>query len=140
MSEFAIVCPDATMIIAPAINITVAVSAAPAKIALIVFGFRMVDLLTIAPINPTFPICGRPRPRKVFLQCFDQIACVHMSGLFVRSHMNAGQDGFRDESSKQMSDLIEGHWGMRNFSRHGSIDHTICSLSCKFWHQQHGCS
>lgn len=55
MSEFAIVCPDATMIIAPAINITVAVSAAPAKIALIVFGFRMVDLLTIAPINPTFP-------------------------------------------------------------------------------------
>src|SRR5712691_11907993 len=22
------------------------------------------------------------------LQCFDQIACVHMSGLFVRSHMN----------------------------------------------------
>jgi len=44
------------------------------------------------------------------LQCFDQIACVHMSGLFVRSHMNAGQDGFRDESSKQMSDLIEGHW------------------------------
>src|ERR1039457_3245208 len=69
---------------------------------------------------PTFPICGRPSPRKVFLQCFDQIACVHMSGLFVRSHMNAGQDGFRDESSKQMSDLIEGHWGMRSFSRHGS--------------------
>jgi hypothetical protein len=32
------------------------------------------------------------------LQCFDQIACVHMSGLFVRSHMNAGQDGFRDKS------------------------------------------
>ena len=35
------------------------------------------------------------------LQCFDQIACVHMSGLFVRSRLNAGQDGFRDESSKQ---------------------------------------
>ena len=69
------------------------------------------------------------------LQCFDQIACVHMSGLFARSHTNAGHDGFRDESSKQMSDLIEGHWGMRSFSRHGSIDHTICSSSCKFWHQ-----
>src|ERR1700688_4250647 len=69
------------------------------------------------------------------LQCFDQIACVHMSGLFVRSHMNAGQDGFRDKSSKQKRDLIEGHWKMRNFSRRGSIDHTICSLSCKFWHQ-----
>ena len=69
------------------------------------------------------------------LQWFDQVACVHMSGLLVRSHMNAGQDGFRDESSKQMGDLMDGHWEMRNFSRHGSIDHTICSLSCKFWHQ-----
>jgi hypothetical protein len=48
------------------------------------------------------------------LQCFDQTACAHMSGLFVRSHMNAGQDGFRDKSSKQNGDLIEGHWKMRN--------------------------
>jgi hypothetical protein len=39
------------------------------------------------------------------LQCFDQIACVHMSGLSMRSHMNAGQDGFRDKDSKQQSDL-----------------------------------
>jgi hypothetical protein len=69
------------------------------------------------------------------LQCFDQIACFHMSGLLVRSPVNAGQDGFRDESSKQMGDLIEGHWGMRNFSRRGSIYHAICSLSCKFWHR-----
>src|ERR1700682_5052268 len=69
------------------------------------------------------------------LQCFDQIACIHMPGLFVRSHMNAGQDGFRDESSKQLGDLIEGHWGIRIFSRHGSIDPTTCSLPCKFWHQ-----
>jgi hypothetical protein len=69
------------------------------------------------------------------LQCFDQIACVHMSGLFVRSHMNTGQDGFRGKSSKQNRDLIEGHWKMRNVSRRGSIDHTFCSLSCKFWHQ-----
>jgi hypothetical protein len=36
-----------------------------------------------------------------------------MSGLFGRSHMNAGQDGFRDKSSKQNHDLIEGHWKMR---------------------------
>jgi hypothetical protein len=41
----------------------------------------------------------------VSLQSFDQIACVHMSGLWVRSHMNAGQDGFRDKGSKQSSDL-----------------------------------
>src|ERR1700730_8225583 len=47
------------------------------------------------------------------LQYFDQIARVHMSGLFVRSHMNAGQDGLCDKSSKQNRDLIEGHWNMR---------------------------
>jgi len=41
------------------------------------------------------------------LQCFDQIACVHMSGLLMRSHMNAGQDGFRDTRSKQTSDLLK---------------------------------
>jgi len=28
-----------------------------------------------------------------------------MSGLLMRSHMNAGQDGFRDTGSKQQSDL-----------------------------------
>ena len=39
------------------------------------------------------------------LQCFDQIACAHMSGLLVRSHMNAGQDGFRDRGSRQHCDL-----------------------------------
>jgi len=44
------------------------------------------------------------------LQCFDQIACVHMSGLSVRSHMSAGQDGFRDKGSKQQGGLMEGHW------------------------------
>jgi hypothetical protein len=33
-------------------------------------------------------------------QRFDRIACDHMSGLcFVRSHMTAGQDGFRNASS-----------------------------------------
>jgi hypothetical protein len=67
-------------------------------------------------------------------QCFDQIACVHMSGLSVRSHMNAGQDGFRDKSSKHSGDLT-GHRMLRSVSRRGSIDHTICSLSCKFWHR-----
>jgi hypothetical protein len=69
------------------------------------------------------------------LQCFDQIACVHMSGLSMRSHANGGQDGFRDTSSKQLGDLKEGHCNHRIVSRHGSIDHTICSLSCKFWHR-----
>ena len=40
------------------------------------------------------------------LQCSDQISCVHMSGLLVRSHMNAGHDGFRDKGSKQHCGLV----------------------------------
>jgi hypothetical protein len=36
----------------------------------------------------------------------DRIACVHMSGLLVRSHMNAGQDGFRDWYSKHTCGLL----------------------------------
>jgi len=50
------------------------------------------------------------------LQCFDQIACVHMSGLFVRSHMNAGQDGFRNESSKTDERPRRGPLGNAEFS------------------------
>jgi len=34
-----------------------------------------------------------------------RIACDHMSGLLLRSRMTAGQDGIRDEGSKQRSDL-----------------------------------
>src|SRR5208282_894222 len=62
---------------------------------------------------------------------FDRIACDHMCGLFVRSHMTAGQDGFRDASSKQLSG-VERRWVARSVSRLGLIDHTICSFSCKF--------
>jgi hypothetical protein len=51
------------------------------------------------------------------LQRFDQIACVHMSGLLMRSHMNAGQDGFRDTNSKQFRDPIEGAMGVSGLSR-----------------------
>ena len=51
------------------------------------------------------------------LQRFDQIACVHMSGLSMRSHMNAGQDGFRDKGSKQHCDLRKKAIGSIGVSR-----------------------
>jgi len=35
-----------------------------------------------------------------------------MSCLSMRSHMNAGQDGFRDKGSKQQCDLREGPLGL----------------------------
>jgi hypothetical protein len=41
-----------------------------------------------------------PSPQGVW-QRFDQIVCVHMSDLLMRSQKNAGQDGFRDMGSKQ---------------------------------------
>ena len=55
--------------------------------------------------NGRFPYVDGPLLARLFGQCSDQIACVHMFGLFSRSHMNAGQDGFRDASSKHPSDL-----------------------------------
>lgn len=66
-----------------------------------------------------------------FFDEFDRIACVHMSGLLVRSHLNAGQDGFRDVCSKQGGGYI------------GPLAHTGCptsridrshhlQVSCKF--------
>lgn len=65
---------------------------------------------------------------------FDRIACVHMSSLLVRSHMNAGQDGFRDVGSKHDYDHI------------GPLGHAECPasridrshhlhVSCKFTYQ-----
>lgn len=73
-------------------------------------------------------------PCKNSFDDFDRIACVHMSGLLVRSHMNAGQDGFRDVGSKQCIDHV------------GPLDPTECPasridrshhllVSCKFTHQ-----
>src|SRR5271170_8272762 len=49
--------------------------------------------------------------------------------------MNAGQDGFRDTSSKHSGGQQADHWLYRSVPCRGSIDHTICSLSCKFWHR-----
>jgi hypothetical protein len=54
MAGFAIVCPEASIIIAAAINIVVAVPAAPAEIARTVFRLRIVVLLPIAPNSPAF--------------------------------------------------------------------------------------
>jgi hypothetical protein len=77
-----------------------------------VTGFRIADRHQGAPLQRevnqghTVPIrigtryVGSPLLARVFLQCFDQVACVHMSGPLSRSHMNARQDGFRDATSK----------------------------------------
>ena len=68
-----------------------------------------------SPVTINFHMWTAPSSQGVW-QCFDQIACVHMSGLLMRSHMNAGQDGFRDTSSKQQSDLVNGPLGLSECS------------------------
>jgi hypothetical protein len=84
--------------------------------------------------KPAFAICGRPPSRKLFCSfLIRSLALICPACLRVRT-LNVGQDGFRDESSRQIRDLIEGHRRMRYFSHQGSIDHTVYS-SCKFWHR-----
>jgi hypothetical protein len=66
-------------------------------------------------------------------RCFAAVwldRCLHMSGLSMRSHMNAGQDGFRDTGSKQRCDPREGPLSLSE-GPESWIDHTICSSSCK---------
>jgi len=74
-------------------------------------------------------------------QCFDQIACVHMSGLLMRSHMNAGQDGFRGTSSKQEGGQLRGPWGLSECPVSG-IDrsHHLLIILQVLASAQHGCS
>ena len=76
-----------------------------------------------------------------FLQRFDQIACVHMSGLSVRSHMNAGQDGFRDKGSKQHYDLRKRPLGLSECPV-SWIDrsHHLLLILQVLASAQHGCS
>jgi len=68
-------------------------------------GSRRKPAVPLRRRNGRSPYVDGPLLARAFWQCSDQIACVHMSGLFSRSHMNAGQDGFRDASSKHPSDL-----------------------------------
>ena len=54
----------------------------------------------VSSLRTQGPIGTAPVPQEV-LQMSDRIACIHMSGLLMRSVWTAGQDGFRDASSKQ---------------------------------------
>ena len=75
-------------------------------------------------------ICGRPPSRKRIWAWFDRIACGHMSGLLVRSHMTVGQDGFRDTRSKQDGDLVKaiGHARSLSLSWIDRSHHLLVSL------------
>ena len=57
------------------------------------------------------------------------IACVHMSGLFVRSFRPLAKVGFATPVP-DMPAVSVGQWVLRSFARHGSIDHAIF-LPCK---------
>src|SRR5712671_3696230 len=57
----------------------------------------------VVPANAGTHMWTAPVPQEFFGS--DRIACIHMSGLLMRSQWIAGQDGFRDASSKQPRDL-----------------------------------
>src|ERR1700736_3894759 len=61
------------------------------------------------------PYVDGPRATRVFWWS-DRIACIHMSGLLMRQLWTAGQDGFRDASSKQPHDLSSAN-GSHGLSR-----------------------
>src|SRR5260370_14275547 len=67
------------------------------------------------------PYVDGPRATRVFSGS-DRIACIHMSGLLMRSLWTAGQDGFRDASSKQPHDLSSAN-GSHGLSR--TLDRSI---------------
>lgn len=70
---------------------------------------------------------------QVFWQCFDTIACVHMSGLLLR-FIDAGQDGFRDRGSKQQVGFQLPQGGTEYPLSWIDRSHHLLS-SCKFWHR-----
>lgn len=76
-----------------------------------------------------------PDPQDLSRQ-FHLIACVHMSGLSWRSHMNAGQDGIRNTGAKHQ-DGLEGPMGSSQYSvsRIDRSHHLL--LSCKLWYRKH---
>src|SRR6267378_6891745 len=62
------------------------------------------DQTLVVPANAGTHMWTAPVPQEFFGS--DRIACIHMSGLLMRSQWIAGQDGFRDASSKQPRDLL----------------------------------
>src|SRR5215211_8722593 len=60
----------------------------------------------------------------------DRIACDHMSGLLMRSHMTAAKMGSATRVPNMYA-VWNHRWVPRSVSRLGSIDHAICSVSSK---------
>jgi hypothetical protein len=84
------------------------------------------------PVGARTPYVDGPPPRKVFAVVLIRSPAPISVGALAHERWPMW---FCDESSKQSCDPIEGHGGARSVPRRGSIDHTICSLSCKFWHR-----
>jgi hypothetical protein len=73
------------------------------------------------------PICGRPPWHKSFLMC-NRIACVHMSGLLMRSFCDRWPRWFPRHEFQSTTRPLFGQWVPRICSHPGSIDPTIYLL------------
>jgi hypothetical protein len=81
------------------------------------------------------PICGRPPPRKVFCSVLIRSLRPYVRPVDALAHERwprwFPRQGFQTTVRPQRG----GHWVYRSVPCRGSIDHTICSSSCKFWHR-----
>jgi hypothetical protein len=80
-------------------------------------------------------ICGRPPPRKVFCSVLIRSLRPYVRPVDALAHERWPRWFPRQQVPNNGATYKEGHWIHRSVPRRGSIDHTICSLSCKFWHR-----
>jgi drug/metabolite transporter (DMT)-like permease len=91
---------------------------------LIILAYRKAAASTIAPY------VDGPLLARVLNRILDRIVCGHMSGLLLRSHLTAAKMASATRVPNKLA-ACHCRGAMRSFACLGSIDHTICSCSCK---------
>ncbi|MPR11263.1 hypothetical protein [Microvirga tunisiensis] len=76
------------------------------------------------------PYVDGPLLARVLNRILDRIVCGHMSGLLLRSHLTAAKMASATRVPNKLA-ACHCRGAMRSFACLGSIDHTICSCSCK---------
>jgi hypothetical protein len=93
---------------------------------------RVVPGLVRDPIGVVrmVPYVDGPLLARVLNSILDRIVCGHMSGLLLRSHLTAAKMASATRVPNKLA-ACHCRGTMRSFACLGSIDHAICSCSCK---------
>jgi hypothetical protein len=81
------------------------------------------------------PICGRPPSRKVFCSVLIRSLRPYVRPVDALAHERWPRWFPRQGLQTTVRPQRGGHWVYRSVPCRGSIDHTICSSSCKFWYR-----